>query len=235
MGRSSSHDSSNCILNNSSELIRSESDCSCHRCICKDWSVNSHGVGCDGKCCGQSLCKCNVLGMLILCWYVKAVVCVYSCIAVPMWTELSMTDCSLGSFSVLSKENTDILLIGNIEVMWIKMAQHIGQSLLVTYCRCMLEFPPQGISDGRVHVLLDCLILYYGQQFLLFQLAVSVYTIYAFSDNVKGTSSTQSTLILCSPPALRLACVTLSGVPKVCTSTEHLSEVTPVWEGLENL
>lgn len=84
-------------------------------------------------------------------------------------------------------------------------------------------------------MLLDRSILYYRQQFVLFRSAVPVYTIYAFSDNVKGTSSTLSTVILYSPPVLGLMCVTLSGSPEVCASKEHLSEVTLVSEGLEDL
>lgn len=60
--------------------------------------------------------------MLILCWYVKAVVCMYFYVAVSMWTGLGVADCGLGSFSVLSREDTDILLIGNVEIVWIKSA-----------------------------------------------------------------------------------------------------------------
>ena len=100
----------------------------------------------------------------------------------------------------------------------------------------MKRIPSPGNDDDGVRVLLRLPILYYGQITIVSIGRSRICELHPFgSGDAKGTSSTRSTLISCSPPALRLVCVTLSGSPEVCASKERLSEVTPFWEGLEDL
>lgn len=62
-------------------------------------------------------------------------------------------------------------------------------------CACYLDFP----------------ILYYGQITIVSIGRSRICELHPFdSGDAKGTSGTRSTLISCSPPALRLVCVTLS-------------------------